>query len=320
MATTNNKRAQLYIYYQAKDGVWIKEETGYITDAIGSWQRLSLTFTLPSDSISDEVHLKLALIDASGTVYFDTLQLEEGSIATEYSQYIEASSTYTDSGNYIKTITDASGNTIEYNLNETKGILDSIVDAKGNTTTYNYDKDNKPTSVITSDNGSINYNYDLLGRLTDTIINNVNPIFKINYEYHKGINGSETTILKTIDNNGKSISYTYDANGNIETITENGKVIKYYYDELNQLKIEDNEVINKTIVYEYDLGGNITKKEEYEYTTGTPTNSTRTYSYVEILILFENSIVLKFLSCLYSLIFSLRDLYIYFRHVHTPFV
>ncbi|MCY6370620.1 RHS repeat protein [Clostridium ganghwense] len=65
-----------------------------------------------------------------------------------------------------------------------------------------------------------------------------------------------------MDNNGKKITYTYDANGNIQTITENGKVIKYYYDELNQLVREDNKVLDKIIVYSYDVGGNITSKEE----------------------------------------------------------
>ena len=86
-------------------------------------------------------------------------------------------------------------------------------------------------------------------------------------------------------NGNNALVYTYDKNGNIETITENGKVIKYYYDELNELIREDNQVLNKTISYTYDLGGNIVDKKEYSYTTGSLTGITPTstipYSYCD---------------------------------------
>lgn len=86
-------------------------------------------------------------------------------------------------------------------------------------------------------------------------------------------------MISSINNNGKEIQYTYDANGNIETILENNKKIKYYYNELNELIREDNEVLNKTIVYSYDDGGNIKSKKEYSYSTGIPTTETSVNSY-----------------------------------------
>ena len=82
----------------------------------------------------------------------------------------------------------------------------------------------------------------------------------------------------------KTLSYTYDSLGNIETISEGGiQRQKYYYDSLNQLIREDNLDLNKTIVYSYDLGGNLTSTKEYAYqtgaaVTGTPT-ATNTYTY-----------------------------------------
>ncbi|EYE87298.1 hypothetical protein Q428_14025, partial [Fervidicella metallireducens AeB] len=85
--------------------------------------------------------------------------------------------------------------------------------------------------------------------------------------------------VEKVNNNGSEIFYAYDKNGNIETITENSKVIKYTYNALNELTREDNEVLNKTIVYSYDDGGNILTKTEYPYTTGTPANPTKTYNY-----------------------------------------
>jgi len=65
----------------------------------------------------------------------------------------------------------------------------------------------------------------------------------------------------------------------METITENGKTTKYSYNELNELIREDNLAQNKTIVYTYDVGGNILIKEEYAYTTGTPATPTKVYNY-----------------------------------------
>jgi hypothetical protein len=55
-------------------------------------------------------------------------------------------------------------------------------------------------------------------------------------------------------------------------MTTSGHTYTFTYDdvgnELNELVREDNEVINKTIVYAYDLGGNILSITEYPYTTG----------------------------------------------------
>jgi len=76
-----------------------------------------------------------------------------------------------------------------------------------------------------------------------------------------------------------AIAYTYEANGNIETMTQGGNQIKYNYNELNEVIREDNQVLNKTIVYAYDAGGNITSKTEYAYTTGTLGTPTKTVSY-----------------------------------------
>ncbi|ELP58541.1 putative cell wall associated protein [Clostridium pasteurianum DSM 525 = ATCC 6013] len=94
-----------------------------------------------------------------------------------------------------------------------------------------------------------------------------------------GADSKNSAKIGTINNNGKQISYTYDANGNIQTITENGKTIKYTYNELNEVTREDNAVLNKTIVYTYDAGGNIRTKVEYAYTTGTLGAATKTINY-----------------------------------------
>ena len=52
-------------------------------------------------------------------------------------------------------------------------------------------------------------------------------------------------------------------------ITSGTKVITYQYDELNQLIRENNGVLNETILYTYDAGGNMTSRKTYDYTEGT---------------------------------------------------
>ena len=81
------------------------------------------------------------------------------------------------------------------------------------------------------------------------------------------------------------IGYTYDKNGSSKTIfyikdTENEKTTEYFYDAVNQLIRENNKVLDKTIKYNYDNGGNILSKEEYSYTTDEiPAEQPQVYNY-----------------------------------------
>ena len=64
----------------------------------------------------------------------------------------------------------------------------------------------------------------------------------------------------------KTLSYTYDANGNIKTVKEgSSEIASYEYDGLNRLTRE-NIAGEKTVVYTYDAGGNLKTKKEYAYT------------------------------------------------------
>ena len=97
----------------------------------------------------------------------------------------------------------------------------------------------------------------------------------------------QTEVVK--DANGNTLTtvtlnYTYDVLGNIETIKEGStQRQKYYYDSLNQLIREDNLDLNQTIVYSYDLGGNLTSTQAYPYQTGATVTgtatTTNTYTY-----------------------------------------
>ena len=77
------------------------------------------------------------------------------------------------------------------------------------------------------------------------------------------------SLLASMSNGTDSWNYTYDHAGNITAITSGGKRISYQYDELNQLIRENNGILNETILYTYDAGGNITLRKTYDYTEGT---------------------------------------------------
>ena len=148
---------------------------------------------------------------------------------------------------------------------------------------------------IDSDRIKVQYDYDDFYRTSKTVLLNTGYALDTAYSWRQGTDSNHTSYmpsgqtetLKDASNNTvatTSISYTYDSLGNIETVSEGGvQRQKYWYDSLNQLIREDNLDLNKTIVYSYDLGGNLTATEEYAYqtgdtVTGTPT-TTNSYTY-----------------------------------------
>ena len=93
----------------------------------------------------------------------------------------------------------------------------------------------------------------------------------------------DTRLGVNLGNNG----YSYDAMGRIVANTYTAKdgssnYRTYTYDEFGQLVRENNEALDKTLVYEYNNIGNVTKVKEYDFTLNTtPTGvlRERNYSY-----------------------------------------
>jgi len=172
-----------------------------------------------------------------------------------------------------------------YDLNNNASTFTENLGVAQYVTSYGYDSDNKPTSVDYSRNGNssnVSYSYDSLGRVKSKKIVSGTATYNTNYTYVAGVETNSTTnlIASITDTAGNSVSCTYDANGNIKTAVVNGKNIKYYYNDLNELTREDNEILNKTITYSYDNGGNIVSKNEYALTSvENPVNSTLTIAY-----------------------------------------
>ena len=185
--------------------------------------------------------------------------------------------------------TNTNGFTSEYgyDINNNINTYKYILTNKNNSLQYNYDKANRLTYLKLNNNITWTNTMDKLSRLSANKITSASKTYTTNYTYTDvpNVTNKTTTLLKTIKNGSNStITYTYDALGNIETIKKGSTLTnKYYYDELSQLIREDNALQNKTITYEYDVGGNLLNKKEYSYTTSstlpTTVNNTITYTY-----------------------------------------
>jgi RHS repeat-associated protein len=189
-----------------------------------------------------------------------------------------------DTANRLVRTEDSKGNNLSYGYDLNNNINTYSEKVSGSTfdTNYTFDKDNKQKTISYNrpNLSTITFNYDSIGRTYEKLINTGTANYKTSYAYTAGVAGQTTTKVGAITNGTDAISYTYDANGNIETITRSGKVIKYTYNSLNELQREDNQELNKTIVYAYDNGGNIATKTEYAYTTGAVGTATKVYSYL----------------------------------------
>ncbi len=174
----------------------------------------------------------------------------------------------------------------EYDINNNTNGIKYTLSNKVNRVKYNYDNVNRLNNIKLNDNITWENNYDSLSRVSSKKIVSGSKNYTTTYTYKdvENVKNKTTTQLNTIQNgNNESISYTYDAIGNIETIKKGNEVTnQYYYDELNQLVKEINILEYKMITYEYDEGGNIQNKEEYFYYGGNASSrpsETITYTY-----------------------------------------
>ena len=165
-------------------------------------------------------------------------------------------------------VRDEKGNAYQYTYDANNNMIRLRHEADGmnRTSAYTYDKDSREIKTTL---GAITRNtaYDAWGRVkTQDWKDGENQIFRVSYEYPDS--GKNIISLPTaVVNGGSRTEYTYDNNGNITSIKEGGKTITYTYDGMNRLTRENNELLNKTITYYYDEGGNLREEREYDYTT-----------------------------------------------------
>ena len=145
------------------------------------------------------------------------------------------------------------------------------------TTEYTYNGSNQIYQIEAGNSREV-YDYDAYKRLDfwHTYHGNSSShlIYKnISYELPDERSTSDRiSVLAYVSAGGFSQTYNffYDDNGNIVRVSQNGGQNTYYhYDSANQLIREDNQAANRTWVWTYNSAGNIVKRTEYYYTTGT---------------------------------------------------
>ena len=157
------------------------------------------------------------------------------------------------------------------NISETKFSLNS--DIYSYTYSYEDNPDAKLKNITLKHNDNENnifsqgVTYDNLDRLSSLITKNHSRQFT----YLKS--GDHTTNLVSMlqfgygNINTENLKYKYDEKGNISEIRKNGLLVaRYKYDGLSRLVREDNTDFKKTYVFDYDTGGNISSKLEYNFT------------------------------------------------------
>ncbi len=208
------------------------------------------------------------------TVRFKYTYDKEGNLYS--SQDLQGNTSYSyayDFAKRLQAVTGSNGHRMK-SVYDTKNRLTDFFNLFGATsykTSYVYGSAATQTPTLVygiklNDVQKLSYAYDALARLSTKTINGANN-YAVNYRYVDVSDSKTTTLLSSINNGGNTLSYTYDKLGNIETISENDELkATYHYDELNQLTREDNLWQDETIVYAYDLGGNMLSKTTYAYT------------------------------------------------------
>ncbi len=192
------------------------------------------------------------------------------------------------------------GTRLSYSYDEHNNIQSYTAKKNGttlSTASYTYTDEGLPvTATIGGENGTqFSYEYDSLNRLQSLSFEAANnDIIETEYYYAPGTDGQTTGIVKQVNYNihyynapddystyplQASYGYTYDKNGNITLIENNWGDRSYEYDKLNRLVRENDELLDQTVVYTYDNGGNILTKAYYDYTTGELGTVTDTVTY-----------------------------------------
>ena len=255
-------------HYEPNNGVLLSLEYGN-----------GKTLVYNYDAFDRVVGVSMSAGSEVGTMLYEYVYDNQGNVAivkdrvnnVDYRHYYDLS-------DRLVMTADSLGNSFTYIYDANNNLTKLITrgSAGASVAEYTYDADNRET-VTKTQSKTRTTAYDALGRMTSRTWN-TGTAFATTYAYKAGVNGSQTSQLGSVNNNGSIINYTYDANGNITVITDAAGTTTYTYNELNWLVRENNHTLGKTITYTYDAAGNIQHKDTYALTTaaalpGTPEQS-----------------------------------------------
>lgn len=150
-------------------------------------------------------------------------------------------------------------------------VTSSVITIGGEEYTYCYGYSQTPDATLKNIELPNNYtqwlSYDKLGRILNVTLGLINKQFSY---YTVGDHTSNLISKLDFAVNGlkkDNLTYKYDAKGNIIEIRKNNSLLaRYKYDSLSRIVREDNKNFNKTYIFTYDEGGNITSRTEYDFT------------------------------------------------------
>jgi RHS repeat-associated protein len=144
-------------------------------------------------------------------------------------------------------------------------------------TSYTYNDDGKPTAtMITHNSDSENITYDTLGRLSSYNYKwGTDDDYDVSIGYYTGTECTRTSRIQTMTytnfQGSQTLTYTYDDRGYITCMQKDANnYSQYRYDALGEL-VRENYKWNGTsytMIYAYDVGGNITSKTKYAFVDG----------------------------------------------------
>ena len=190
--------------------------------------------------------------------------------------YMQTSSEYDNTGNYVTSETNEQGSTTKYAY-DANGNKTAVTDGNGNVTNYTYDTNGNVLSIkngtsgndysytgsgyvskITHNGFSYSFNYDVFYNLVSTRIGNV-AITSNTYD-------SNGNLTKTAYANGDYLEYAYDNYGNISVITgETGKIAEMIYNKQGLVTKAVDYSSGETSYYYYTFDGLL----ESEYRTSS---------------------------------------------------
>jgi RHS repeat-associated protein len=193
-------------------------------------------------------------------------------LSISYPDGTHQSFSYDPLGNLTETVLQ-NGDLIAYESNP-QGLITKRTFADGTSQTYTYDAHG---NLLTASS------FDSTGTLTGTTTltyNAANELLSVTYPNGQFLHLSYVNGLRSqsIDQDGFTISYSYDALGRLSALKDGAGslIVQYSYDNLGRLvkKVNGN---GTSTTYAYDATGNLTN--EVNFAQGTTINSSFTYTY-----------------------------------------
>ena len=166
--------------------------------------------------------------------------------------YMQTSSEYDSTGNYVTSETNEQGSTTKYAY-DTSGNKTAVTDGNGNVTNYTYDTNGNVLSIKNGTSGN-DYSYTGSGSVSKITHNGFSYSFNYDVFYN---------LVSTKIGNVTVASHTYDSNGNLtKTAFANGDYFEYTYDDYGNIFLITGET-DKIAEMIYNKQGLVTKAVDY---------------------------------------------------------